>query len=58
MTPTTVIELARGAIETLLMVSLPLFLVALIVGQRRPPLDELVRDLDIPHRHTMSYHSL
>ncbi|MBP9217383.1 MAG: flagellar biosynthesis protein FliQ [Sterolibacterium sp.] len=32
MTPTTVIELARGAIETLLMVSLPLFLVALIVG--------------------------
>jgi len=31
---------------------------ALIVGQRRSPLEELVRDLDIPHRHTMSYHSL
>ena len=32
MTPTTVIELARGAIETLLLISLPLFLVALVVG--------------------------
>lgn len=32
MTPTTVIELARSALETLLLVSLPLFLVALIVG--------------------------
>lgn len=32
MTPTTVIELARSALETLLLVSLPLFLVALVVG--------------------------
>lgn len=32
MTPTTVIELGRGAIEILLLVSLPLFLVALGVG--------------------------
>jgi hypothetical protein len=30
---------------------------ALIVGQRRSLFDELIRDLDIPHRHTMSYHS-
>lgn len=32
MTPTTVIELGRGAIEILLLVSLPLFIVALGVG--------------------------
>ncbi len=32
MTPTTVIELGRGAIEILLLVSLPLFVVALAVG--------------------------
>lgn len=32
MTPTTVIELGRGAIEILLLVSLPLFIVALAVG--------------------------
>jgi len=32
MTPTTVIELGRGAIEVLLLVSLPLFIVALAVG--------------------------
>lgn len=32
MTPTMVIELGRGAIEVLLMVALPLFLVALSIG--------------------------
>jgi flagellar biosynthetic protein FliQ len=32
MTPTTVIELGRGALEILLLISLPLFVVALVVG--------------------------
>lgn len=32
MTPTTVIEIGRGAIEVTLMVALPLFLIALAVG--------------------------
>jgi len=32
MTPTTVIEIGRGAIEVTLLVALPLFLVALAVG--------------------------
>ncbi|MDP2808791.1 MAG: flagellar biosynthesis protein FliQ [Rhodocyclaceae bacterium] len=32
MTPTTVIEIGRGAIEVLLLVSAPLFIAALVVG--------------------------
>ncbi len=32
MTPTTVIELGRGALETALLVSMPLFVVALATG--------------------------
>ena len=30
---------------------------SLCVGQRRPPLDELIGDLDLPHPTTMSSHS-
>jgi hypothetical protein len=30
----------------------------LVDGQPVPPLDELVGDLDLPHRHSMSYNSL
>ena len=32
MTPTTVIEIGRGAIEVLLLVSAPMFIAALVVG--------------------------
>ncbi|MBV2234784.1 MAG: flagellar biosynthesis protein FliQ [Sterolibacterium sp.] len=32
MTPTTVIEIGRGAVEVLLMVALPLFIAALLTG--------------------------
>ncbi|KYC29308.1 flagellar biosynthesis protein [Sterolibacterium denitrificans] len=32
MTPTTVIEIGRGAVETLLLVALPLFAAALLTG--------------------------
>lgn len=32
MTPTTVIELGRGALEITLLVSMPLFIVALVTG--------------------------
>lgn len=32
MTPTTVVEIGRGAIEVLLLVSAPLFIAALVVG--------------------------
>jgi len=30
---------------------------SLCVGQRRPPLDELIGDLDLPHPPGMSHHS-
>ncbi len=29
----------------------------LLDGQRRPPIDELVGDLNLPHHPSMSYHS-